>query len=374
MRLHIQVNNWGFRLTAYLIVFQGVSMSTIWYQYGFVKPQSSIYRTRKEQNYIKSIIRLLRSRVIGLFNLNENCYEHPKALLISRNDNRRILNTNQLFDYIQSELANSENLAFDTELFRHRSQLQSVLQTLICSSSLFSMHGSEQIMAIFLIPNQNNKIIEIFPYGIDSSHYRPYKTLADILDYHYESLEISKQNSFTGDFDNPPHLGGLSHLPEVERKNIQASIDDPLPPHLCCDNPHWLYRIYQDVIVDIEQFRHIFKLKKHKTTPQTIKYRIFNVDNLSFKHSDSNWNITWTAPWNLQFIDEITFKYQILLNKHNSENGFVLETAKSFVVIKQDICSLGCNIWVRLQLSSQSNQYELISDYHTIPLIINSTI
>lgn len=47
-----------------------------------------------------------------------------------------------------------------------------------------------------------------------------------------------------------PGLGGINHLPLAERSRIAAS--ETVPPHKCCTDPTWLYRIYQDTTVDLD--------------------------------------------------------------------------------------------------------------------------
>ena len=50
--------------------------------------------------------------------------------------------------------------------------------------------------------------------------------------------------------DNPWHQGGIKHLSSTEQAQILASREVPL--HLCCRNPEWLFRIYQDTVVDTD--------------------------------------------------------------------------------------------------------------------------
>ena len=53
--------------------------------------------------------------------------------------------------------------------------------------------------------------------------------------------------------DWPQLLGGIAHLPPHEQERVRAAV--PVPPHLCCEDPAWLYRIYQDTTVDVAQVR-----------------------------------------------------------------------------------------------------------------------
>jgi len=49
--------------------------------------------------------------------------------------------------------------------------------------------------------------------------------------------------------DWPRLLGGVQHLPPDEQKRVQETV--PVPPHPCCEDPVWLYRIFQDTTVDV---------------------------------------------------------------------------------------------------------------------------
>lgn len=51
--------------------------------------------------------------------------------------------------------------------------------------------------------------------------------------------------------ERPPSGGGIKHLPLAEQEKIQNTLT--VPPHLCCRDPYWLYRIYQDTRVDLPE-------------------------------------------------------------------------------------------------------------------------
>jgi protein O-mannose beta-1,4-N-acetylglucosaminyltransferase len=46
--------------------------------------------------------------------------------------------------------------------------------------------------------------------------------------------------------DRISYFGGIKHLPIAEKNKILES--DTVPPHVCCTNPYWLFRIFQDTI------------------------------------------------------------------------------------------------------------------------------
>jgi protein O-mannose beta-1,4-N-acetylglucosaminyltransferase len=46
-------------------------------------------------------------------------------------------------------------------------------------------------------------------------------------------------------------LGGVAHLPQSEQTKIIESTT--VPTHFCCEDPYWLFKIYQDTTVDIKE-------------------------------------------------------------------------------------------------------------------------
>jgi hypothetical protein len=46
-------------------------------------------------------------------------------------------------------------------------------------------------------------------------------------------------------------MGGIVGLPAEEQEKIKNT--KSVPPHFCCSNPYWLYRIFQDTRVHITE-------------------------------------------------------------------------------------------------------------------------
>jgi protein O-mannose beta-1,4-N-acetylglucosaminyltransferase len=53
--------------------------------------------------------------------------------------------------------------------------------------------------------------------------------------------------------DSPSWQGGIRHLSEDEQQKILTS--KTVPSHTCCTNPYWLFRIYQDTKVDVDEVK-----------------------------------------------------------------------------------------------------------------------
>lgn len=51
--------------------------------------------------------------------------------------------------------------------------------------------------------------------------------------------------------ERPASGGGIKHLPLAEQEKIKNTLT--VPAHTCCSNPYWLFRIYQDTKVELEE-------------------------------------------------------------------------------------------------------------------------
>jgi protein O-mannose beta-1,4-N-acetylglucosaminyltransferase len=113
------------------------------------------------------------------------------------------------------------------------------------------MHGSLLTLAMFC--RRGTVLLEMFPFGVPSKDYLPYKTLAELtgMDIVYRAWENSDESSSKTYPNREKMKGGIMHLPESERNAIMQS--KSVKPHLCCVDPTWLFRIYQDTIVNLDE-------------------------------------------------------------------------------------------------------------------------
>ena len=73
--------------------------------------------------------------------------------------------------------------------------------------------------------------------------------------------------------DRTPDMGGIDHLPSVERAKILNT--KTVPEHKCCMDAYWLFRIYQDTVVDIPELMSVISAR--------IKDRAWNWRKLDFE-------------------------------------------------------------------------------------------
>jgi protein O-mannose beta-1,4-N-acetylglucosaminyltransferase len=221
-------------ITCFQNVYVGMKKRTTWYQYGFGKPQGPLRIS--DGDLIKKYARFISDK-LKVQNKNET----RTISLFSRLSNRRIINENQ----IRSELA--EKYKMPVRFVRmEENSLKEQIEILRNTRLAIGMHGSLLIMAIFLPTGSH--LLEIFPYGVPSKDYTPFKTMAKILGLKYTAIEIKTQEECI------PDMTRISHLPKEEQDKIRSSV---VPLHHCCYNPYWIYRIYQDTILSMDYFSSI---------------------------------------------------------------------------------------------------------------------
>ncbi|OTF79154.1 hypothetical protein BLA29_009275, partial [Euroglyphus maynei] len=205
-----------------------------------------------------------------------NC-PHRNIVLIAREENRRILNLNEFSDYISQKFNKKLDVVLvSRDKIENFTKLKQLIQRVICAEKFISMHGSEQVLALFIKQPADNQIeiIELFPYGIEAERSAIYRTFAEsILGYRYSAWTnpIRANTRF-------PDQNQLSHMTEEQKYSIQKSIDEPLEQFLCCDHPGWLFRIYQDTIIDIALFnRFIDEMQMTDQHHSSLNHDILNL-------------------------------------------------------------------------------------------------
>lgn len=171
-------------------------------------------------------------------------YDGPCITIFSRKSNRLILNELELSGHLSEAFAN-----LPVEMIRLEDHTPLELIKIIKRSVIaFGMHGSLLILAIFLQPGA--VLVEGFPWGIPASQYTPYKEMCSLngMQLSYKSwMNPSKKDTISYP-NRKKSLGGIRHLPKEEQELIVNS--PTIKPHPCCDNPAWLYKIFQDTKVD----------------------------------------------------------------------------------------------------------------------------
>ena len=336
------VQKW--ELTCFKDIVVGLSKETTWYQYGFKVPQGPI----TEHTVSRSHLSLFAHEFMS----NYKCREDDKqsVVLISRKQTRRILNQLE----VSITLANF----FKKEVAFLDFELQSV-DDAICmiknAVGLVGMHGAELILALFLPPG--SAIVELFPYGINPDNYTPYKTLARIKGLEYVAWRNINPENTQSYPDRPPKQGGISHLPKSLQDKISSSTE--VPKHLCCDDPFWLHRIYQDTFIDTTSLEAcLSKLKSSQEEKSTSLEPLLYPDVVQqpsclisrYEDGAVELRISWLPPINAKYVGSDDLKYQVLVQRDEDINVSAYELSNTELLLKNIEFKRHCKLWIRCKL------------------------
>jgi protein O-mannose beta-1,4-N-acetylglucosaminyltransferase len=164
------------------------------------------------------------------------------VVLLTRSRNRRILNQAELVDRLGAKFNRSVvQLSMETHTFPE------ICRALWTAGVVVAMHGSLLIAAIFMQPGA--LLVELFPFGVRPEQYTPYRTAAALLHLQYVGWTNMNASATVSHPTRVAALGGIAHLAPEHQQRIKST--RWVPPHLCCSDPFWLYRIFSDTVVDV---------------------------------------------------------------------------------------------------------------------------
>ncbi|KAK2854837.1 hypothetical protein Q7C36_006706 [Tachysurus vachellii] len=316
------LRNFG-KLMCFTKSYVGLSKMTTWYQYGFVQPQGPKANILVSGNEIRQFASFIMDR------LNITPEERPKGddyiVVFSRGSNRLILNEAELLLALAQEYKmRTVTVSLEEQTFA------SIIKLISEASMLVSMHGAQLITSMFL--PRGAAVIELFPYAVHPEQYTPYKTLASLpgMDLQYIAWRNNIKENTVAYPDRPWDQGGITHLEKEEQERILASKE--VPRHLCCRNPEWLFRIYQDTIVDIPSFLEVIR-DGLKVKPNLKKSKPANVihpgrvrqpkcqTSVQATH-EAKLSVSWQIPWNLKYLKVREVKYEVWIQEQG-ENTYM---------------------------------------------------
>ena len=356
------------RAVCFQHVHVGLSKHTTWYQYGFHEPQGPLPNTQVSATEIHQFTDFVKARY-GLqeqHNIKEMTADDDATVVIFvRRYNRLILNEVELTTAIAQRLKMKVvTLSMETHSVEH------IISVLSRTTVLLSMHGSLLSLAMFLPPGAI--LVELFPYAINPSHYTPYKTLAELAGMgilHKAWRNSHKDNTVTHP-NRAWDTGGIAHLSLEEQERIITSSEVAL--HLCCRDPEWLFRIYQDTVVDVVEVISIIQglLKEREMKLNSLVEeehalvcdRVYpsNVQNITCVTPNDDKSqqspsllVKWATPWNLVYLDVENVEYEVWLQESGQSEYSAWIMSKTQHLFDSGLkAGTEYNVWIRCLLDS----------------------
>ncbi|OQV16619.1 Protein O-linked-mannose beta-1,4-N-acetylglucosaminyltransferase 2 [Hypsibius exemplaris] len=303
----------------------GAVAHTKWYQYGYDRFQGPAADATITGSKIRAFAHFIRKGLeIPKYDIDMPRYgsrvrqKQPYAVLFNRRSDRLILNEVELSFAISREF----NLSTVTVSLETHS-LSGIIHLLENATMLIGMHGAQLALSMFL--PRHSILLELFPYGLPAAHYTPYRTLAHLegLDLIYRAWENPDPAKSHPHPEYPVHHGGFvldatRKIPEQQQAEIVSNV--PVKPHRCCKDPAFLFRMYQDTVVDLPGFirtaweaftQRQERLKNRKTESSNATAATFSpaeVKNLncSYRPGKGVFHVDWEEPWNRAFLGGAT--------------------------------------------------------------------
>ncbi|XP_064641616.1 protein O-linked-mannose beta-1,4-N-acetylglucosaminyltransferase 2-like [Lineus longissimus] len=338
-------------------IYVGLSTATLWYQYGYHKPQgplsnykSSLSTIRKFTSFMKDNLKSRRQGFMGHF-------MGDYFVLLSRKENRKIINEGDLI----MGIANRFKIQVRT-LSLEENKVSEIIEVLRSARGAIGMHGSLLSLAMFLPPG--SVFVELFPYAVNPWNYTPYKTMAKIpgIDLVYRFWRNKNKTRTYIHPDNVPEYGGIKHLQKDVQEKILQDID--VPPHFCCKDPHWLFRAYQDTRVNIKTVLKLIESGKNESEKyMKAKKSVIHVTGLHAGKVQSllckpvinegtlSLVVSWDMPWNLHYFENVDLKvkFEVWIQEVGEEKykAWIVEGRKHTLGLSELNPGVKHLIWVR---------------------------
>lgn len=346
-------------LVCFKDAYVGLNRQSLWYQYGFQSPQGPL------QNRTVTALEIRRFTTFITRSLPQmvpsTCSDTRIAIFLSRKSTRLVVNEDELVNF----LAQESGLPV-VVLSLDDTSLVDLIGHVRCADVLVGMHGALLVLSMFLDPG--SIFIELFPYAVAPDEYTPYKTLVNLpgMGIIYKAW----RNEMASNTVTHPYweeqLGGINHLPVDVQETIRSQT--LVPPHVCCSDPAWLFRIYQDTTVDIESFGKTLKealderiafsvITFNEELKQLTQSTIFpgKVEKLvcSPLRLKAGLNLSWQPPVNLKVLgDNNHIYYEVWLQEVGEQEYQFYTTNRTYQEIFTLTSELHFNIWVRGKLNN----------------------
>lgn len=353
----------------------GQSKALNWYQYGFRGPQGPIAGKVVDGTLVRDAANFMRFRLGVSLPSDFMNFKSPstlasstdtqstranKIVLFSRLKNRLILNERRVLNQLAQQFSLEPHIIRMEEM-----TMKEQIEILVTTKVAIGMHGSILIMAMFM--PKASILIELYPYAVPSNNYTPYKTLCNLngVDLVYRAWENKHHSNTVEHPDRSMFQGGINHLPLKQRQAILNS--NTVPPHQCCTDPYWLFRIYQDTRVNISEVSSLINdaliesdkllnetLRKPRPIniqPSVIDDKTISCSVLYTSNGVEGILLKWEAPWNGVEPDSYEVWEHVSYQKY--------ETKSLSIVLKNQKFVDGVEIWfwIRSVKNGQIGRY-----------------
>ncbi|XP_046395234.1 protein O-linked-mannose beta-1,4-N-acetylglucosaminyltransferase 2-like [Ischnura elegans] len=250
----------------------GLPRTTLWYQYGFGKPQGTIEGSMISMSVLKRFANFMLKQMELSHPADfegvsrKESYPSQRALYLSRSISRKILNEDEVIETTKSIfsglMGNNSPLKVDIFNPAPNSSYSSGMKEMMKIVSrkplpmlLFGMHSAALTVAAILCiglkaENTDLYILELFPLGIDPAAVSPLRALVKAINVQdsrhifYESwVNYEPTNSILPSTKVDHLVGGGDACPTLNLSTILPAVE-------CCHNPEYLCRMFQNTVVD----------------------------------------------------------------------------------------------------------------------------
>ncbi|XP_073980245.1 protein O-linked-mannose beta-1,4-N-acetylglucosaminyltransferase 2-like [Rhodnius prolixus] len=304
-------------VTCFSEVHVGLDSDSIFYQYGYKKPQGFVTPKINGEivfeftEYILKHLRIERNPVM------------TKSTFIGRLVNRKILNEKFLVELIKDlHFKNTGQTILVNNIDINAQPIEEVIVSVANSKLIIGMHGAGMMLAMFM--PLGSIALELFPYGIVKEHVSALYSLSRVRDVHFGYLSwtnIKKENSLRHP-EYPRLLGGFDGISDAEK--IRITNASHVQAVHCCNDPLYLHFMYQDTYVDDTIIPIVLESFKNKKIIDSKKlmleswYFPSQVRNIECYLNDNHLTVMWDPPINVGNLSGTYYKVFLSWPEQNS--------------------------------------------------------
>jgi protein O-mannose beta-1,4-N-acetylglucosaminyltransferase len=187
-------------ITCFRDAVVGINKIGTWYQYGFQGFQGPIENKEVNGNHVREVADWYIRRNGLSLSKDENWFKRADTIddrewnltvILTRHRNRLILNEKELAAHLKARFG-YEVMLISNEEYKFEEQIKYLRRARI----VLGMHGSILIMGMFC--RRGTILLEMFPLGVPSERYTPYKTMANLkgMDLIYKVWVVYSLSSY----------------------------------------------------------------------------------------------------------------------------------------------------------------------------------